>query len=147
MFSWGGHKQQLDVQKLLRRAIDASSPNLPPTDGESRYDTRSNRTLPLVLIPWQDNEPRPNGAVTALSKNLSSHGLTVLHVDPIEAEQVVVGFCVEKQPYFILGAVRHRTPLGGGFFQLGIELSRVLTPTEEPALETLVEATAGLAPC
>ena len=113
----------------------------------NRVDSRSNRTLPLVLVPWIDETPRPDGAVTALTKNLSSHGLTVLYVDPVEAEEVVVGFCIESQPYFVLGNIRHRTPLGGGFFQLGIELTRILTATDEPALETLVEATAGLAPC
>ncbi len=147
MFSFGDHKKQLDVQKLLRRAIDASSPNLPPTTGESRFDSRSNRTLPLVLVPWVNGGPQTDAAVTALSKNLSSNGLTVLHVDPIDVEHIVVGFCIDSQPYFLLGHIRHRTPLGGGFSQLGIEVTQIVTPTDEPALEGLVVATVGLAPC
>jgi hypothetical protein len=147
MFSFDGHKKQVDVHSLLRRAIDASSPNLLPPDGELRWDSRSNRTFPLVLAPWVDERALVAEAVTALSKNLSSQGLTVLLAEPIEAEQLVVGLWLDSQAYFLLGDVRHRTPLGGGYWQLGIELSRRLTSTEYGSLDKLEPLTESLAAC
>ncbi|HEV3417360.1 MAG TPA: hypothetical protein VG056_11115 [Pirellulales bacterium] len=144
MFSFGRHKKQLDVQALLRRAIDASSPNLPRAEGEHRWDSRANRTFPLVLAAWEDGEVNVAGATTALTKNLSSQGLTAVLYEPLQATQLVVGFWLESQAYFVLGEVRHRTPLGGGYWQLGIELGNLLTPGEHPALEQLLPMVAGL---
>lgn len=83
--------------------------------------------------------------MTALSKNLSSQGLTAILAAPVRAEQLVISFGLEGQAYYLLGEVRHRTPLGGGFWQLGIELTRLLTPAEEPALEQLQPMTEALA--
>jgi hypothetical protein len=144
MFSFDDRKKQLEVQAFLRRAIDASSPNRPPLEGEARWDTRSNRTFPLVMAPWVDGRPCPEKAMTALSKNLSSQGLTAILAAPVRAEQLVICFVMEGQAYFLLGDVRHRTPLGGGFWQLGIELSRLITPAEEPTLEQLQPMTEAL---
>jgi hypothetical protein len=145
MFSFDDRKKQLDVQAFLRRAIDASTPNRPPVEGESRWDTRANRTFPLVMAPWVDGRLCAESAMTALSKNISSQGLTAILAAPIRAEQLVICFVLEGQAYYLLGEVRHRTPLGGGFWQLGIELTKLLTPAEEPALEQLQPMTEALA--
>ena len=147
MFSFGRRKKQLDVQALLRRAIDSSSPNLPPLEGESRWDTRANRTFPLVLAPWSDGAAVVAEATTGLTKNLSGQGLNVIHCEPLEAEQIVIGFWLESQAYFLLGQVRHHTPLGGGFWQVGIELMRTLSPADDPALDQLLPMATALAPC
>ncbi|HEV2971226.1 MAG TPA: hypothetical protein VGY55_14725 [Pirellulales bacterium] len=144
MFSFSRHKKQLDVQALLRRAIDSSTPNMPPTNGEHRWDSRANRTFPLVLATWNDGQVNMDEATTALTKNLSGQGLTAVHFEPLQAKQLVVGFWLESQAYFVLGEVRHRTRLGGGYWQLGIELGNLLTPGEHPALELLLPMVAGL---
>jgi hypothetical protein len=147
MYSFDGRKQLLEVQGILRRAIDSSAPNLVSQDSELRYDNRANRTFPLVLAPWAEDRAVLNKAITALSKNLSSQGLTVIHVDPFEAEELVVGFRLDEETHFMLGRVRHRTALGGGYGQLGIELTRVVTPTEYGSLDKLEPLTATLAVC
>jgi hypothetical protein len=147
MYSFDGRKQLFEVQGILRRAIDSSAPNLVPEDNELRYDSRANRTFPLVLAPWAENRAVLNKAITALSKNLSSQGLTVLHVDPFEADDLVVGFRLDGEIHYMLGRIRHRTPLGGGYGQLGIELTRIVSPTEYGSLDKLEPLTATLAVC
>jgi hypothetical protein len=117
------------------------------SDSELRWDSRANRTFPLVLAPWVDGRANSDGAITALSKNLSSQGLTVLHAEPIEAEELVVVFRLDTEIYYILGAVRHRTPLGGGYWQLGVELTRIISPTEYGSLDKLDPLAASLVPC
>jgi hypothetical protein len=144
MFCFGRQKERVSVQAILRRVIDASSPNLPPYEGELRGDSRVNRSFPVVLAPWVDDQACAADAITALTKNLSDQGLTVLHTATIAADQLVVGFWLESQEYFFLGDVRHRTPLGGGIMQLGIEMNRRLTPLDEPSLEDLQAMTASL---
>jgi hypothetical protein len=147
MYSFSDNKKQLDVQAFLRRAIDSSTPNRPPVEGDSRWDSRANRTFPLILAPWVDGEARPDEAVTALTKNLSGQGMTAIIAAPLEAEQLVIGFALEGQSYYLLGKVRHRTPLGGGFWQLGIELTHMITPAEEPAIEEIQPMTEALLSC
>ena len=147
MYSFDDHKKKLDVQAFLRRAIDSSAPNRPPIEGEARWDSRANRTFPLILAPWVDGEPRPDEAVTALTKNLSGQGMTAIMAAPLEAEQLIIGFALEGQSYYLLGNIRHRTPLGGGFWQLGIELTRLVTPSEEPAIDQIEPMTEALLSC
>jgi hypothetical protein len=144
MFSFGSRKKQLDVQAFLRRVIDISSPNRAPLDGEARLDSRANRTFPLVVAPWVDGQPDVDKAMTALSKNFSGQGMTTILAAPIRGDELVIGFELENQPYFLLGNVRHRTPLGGGFWQLGIELTSLLTLADEPCLERLLPMTEAL---
>ncbi len=141
MFSFDDRKKLLEVQSVLRRVIDASAPNRAPQEGEARWDSRSNRTLPLVLCPWEDDEPWIDGAITAVTKNVSSQGLTAILAVKFEAELVVAGFSLDGDHRFMIGIVRHRTPLGGGFSQLGIELTRVIAPAEVPALLRLLPMT------
>ena len=97
MYSFSENKKQLDVQAFLRRAIDTSTPNRPPVEGESRWDPRANRTFPLILAPWVDGEARPDEAVTALTKNLSGQGMTAIIAVPLEAEELVIGFALEAR--------------------------------------------------
>lgn len=144
MFSFGDRKKLLEVQSVLRRIIDASAPHRAPEE-EARWDSRSNRTFPVVICPWGDSEPCVERAITALTKNVSSQGLTAILPVHFDDDLLVTGFSFEENHRFMIGVVRHRTPLGGGFWQLGIELTRLVDIGEVPSLEKLVPMTEGLA--
>ncbi|HKD37937.1 MAG TPA: hypothetical protein VKB78_14090 [Pirellulales bacterium] len=144
MFSFDDRKKHLEVQSVLRRIIDASAPNRATNESEARWDSRSNRTLPLVLCPWQDGKLCLDGVITAVTKNVSSQGLTAIVAGEFAGDLLVAGFSLEGEHRFIIGALRHRTPLGGGFWQLGIELTRLIAPGELPGLERLLPITEAL---
>jgi hypothetical protein len=144
MFSFGDRKRLLEVQSVLRRIIDASAPNRVPHEEEGRWDSRSNRTFPIVICPWGDKEPRVEGAITAITKNVSGQGLTAIVPVQFGADLLVAGFSLEGEHRFMIGVVRHRTPLGGGFWQLGIELTRLVDVGEVPRLQRLLPMTEGL---
>ena len=146
MFLFGTRNRQLEVHKLMRRALDKSSPNLPRWEGESRWESRSNRTIPVLLIPYAEGELSVPEMTTALTKNLSSQGLALVLHQPFRADQVVVGFWGDGEPDFLLGKVRQNVPLGGGFWQLGLELTERLCPADCPALQPLVPQAAKLEP-
>ena len=143
MFSFGDRKKLLEVQSVLRRIIDASAPNR-PTQEEARWDSRSNRTFPVVICPWADSEPCIEGAITAITKNVSSQGLTAIVPVQFDAGLLVAGFSFDAEYRFMIGVVRHRTPLGGGFWQLGIELTRLVDIGEVPSLARLLPMTESL---
>ena len=136
----------MEVHKLIRRAVDVSSPNHPPSDGELRWENRSNRTMPVLLAPFEGGEPSLHEMTIALTKNLSGQGLALVLHQPFRAESVVVGFWGEGEAEFVLGEVRQNVPLGGGFWQVGLELTERICAADYPALEALVPQAARLVP-
>ncbi|HJT30976.1 MAG TPA: hypothetical protein VJ783_02835, partial [Pirellulales bacterium] len=120
MFWFANRNKPLAVHKIIRRLINNSSPNTIPLDGDARWETRCNRTIPVLLAPYDHDELSVSEAAYALTKNLSSQGLALVLHQPFRAEQVVVGFWSGDDAHFVLGHVRQNVPLGGGFWQLGL---------------------------
>lgn len=144
MFSFTKRKKQVDVHQLLRRAMNATSPNRPPTQGDARWEDRSNRTIPVLLVPYTEGHPCAAEHTIALTKDLSSQGVAIVLPQPFRAEQVVIGFWLDARPEFVLGRIRQNVPLGGGYWQLGVELTERMGPTPCEATESLVPLAARL---
>jgi hypothetical protein len=146
MFSFGKRRAQVEVHKLTRRLIDSSCPNLPPLRGDSRWENRSNRTIPVLLTPLVGDDLQFDETAVAVTKNLSGQGLALVLHQPFWAEGVVIGFWHNGEPEFVRGEIRQNAPLGGGFWQLGIELTERVIPAEMHELERLIPLTNRLDP-
>ncbi len=145
MFSFEKRKRLVEVGNLIRQVVDLTAPNLPPREGESRSENRSNRSLPALLAPWEDGQPMVDETGYALTKDCSDRGLALVLQQPFKAEQVVIGLWLES-PRFCLAEVRQNVPLGGGFWQLGLELTEVVDPADHPELEALLPLASRLTP-
>jgi len=153
-FFFRERKKQVELRNCLRRLLDTTSPNLPPLEGDCRSDDRHNRTLPVLLVPWEDGGPVVNEASVALTKDFSDLGMALVLQQPFRAEQVVVAFRMASDPqreggstlYFMLGRLRQNTSTGGGFWQLGILLEELLNQADCPQLKPLVPLTSSLLP-
>jgi hypothetical protein len=146
MFGFGNRKKQSEVNGLVRRLMDASNPNIPPPEGDLRWEDRSGRTLPVLLAPFENRRPTMDEAAFAVTKNLSSQGLALVLPQPFRAAEVVIGLWVEADPLFLLGQVRQNVPLGGGFWQLGLELAERLSIQSCHELEALLPLAVRLKP-
>ncbi len=139
MFRGKQRDEQNKAAAYLRRICDLTSPNLPRFD-DLRGEHRQNRTIPVLLTPWEDDLALVAESVTALTKDISDRGLSLTLPAPFRAEHVVAGFWVPGvsdggQPRFLLGTTRQNVPIGGGFWALGIETLRLLNSAEaEPLL-------------
>lgn len=145
MFSFSERAKVVESQKLLRRIMDASSLNL-FHEGSSRGETRSNRTIPVLLLPYEDGRVVLQKAVYAVSKDLSSQGIALILSEPLHAERVVVGLLVDDRPRFLLGEVRQASAVGGGFWQVGVATTDVFEPTGCDSLSALGLLTDALRP-
>lgn len=134
------------VHRVIRRLINASTPNTIPLRGESRWELRSNRTMPVLLVPYDNGRLETGEQAYALTKNLSSQGLALVLHQPLRADRVVVAFWAGDEPHFFAGEVRQSVPLGGGFWQIGVETSELLTLDNLPDLKRLVPFAARLDP-
>lgn len=145
MFSFRRRAKNLEVYKVIRRFLDTVQPELAPYEGEARWERRLHRTVPMLLAPY-DDELSIDEASYALTKNLSDTGLAIVLPQPFRAERVAVGFWFADQAHFVLGKVRQNVPLGGGFWQLGIELTETFDPAKAPEFRRLLTLTARLDP-
>ena len=145
MFSFDTRRRLCEVRDFMRRLVDLTTPNLPPLEGETRSEGRSNRALPALLTPWEHGEPVVNESIYAVTKDFSERGLSLTLPQSFKADQIVVGLWLES-PRFMLGEVRQNTPLGGGFWQLGVELTDFLDASEYPQVKSLVPLAARLLP-
>lgn len=127
MFSFKKRNTQMEVHRVVRRVMDTSSPNRPPSEGDERWESRSNRTIPILLTPFEDGVALPTRSVFAVTKDLSSQGVAVIADHRPDYEAILVGILVDGEPVFARAAVRQAHPLGGGFWQLGIELLELAT--------------------
>ncbi|HEV3343998.1 MAG TPA: hypothetical protein VG125_26725 [Pirellulales bacterium] len=138
--------KQAELYRVIRRLINASTPNRAPLQGESRWESRSNRTIPVLLVPYDNNELSVGETAYALSKNMSSCGLALVLHQPLRSEQVVVGIWSSEQAHFVSARVRQTIPLGGGFWQIGVEARELLSPASVPDLIRLLPLAARLDP-
>ena len=120
------------VAGYLRRICDLTSPNLPRLD-DGRERIRQNRTLPVLLAPWEDGVPVVAEAATALTKNISDYGVSITMSQPFRAAEAVLGIWLTEvqgyEPWFFRGPIRLNVPIGGGFWGLGIEVIERLEVT------------------
>jgi hypothetical protein len=145
MFSFGTRRKEGEVRRLLRQLVDLTSPNMPPLEGEFRSEGRSNRALPVLLAPWEQDKPVVEESTYAITKDFSERGLSLILPQPFRADEFVVGVWLES-PRFVLGKIRQNTPLGGGFWQLGVELTDLLDSAEAPQIASLVPLASYLVP-
>jgi hypothetical protein len=135
-----------EVHRVIRRLINASTPNRIPLRGESRWELRSNRTIPVLLVPYDDNELSVGELAYGLTKNLSGQGLALVLHQPLRADRLVVGIWSGNEAHFVSGEVRQSIALGGGFWQIGVEAVELLSIGRSPELTRLLPWAARLDP-
>jgi hypothetical protein len=154
MFSFNRRKQQIRLRSFFGRLIDLTSPNLSPVQGEARADDRYNRTVPVLVTPWENGGLVIDESVNGLTKDISDQGLAVTLQRAVQWKEVVIGFWLPSSPHvaassgptFALGEVRQKFHLGGGYWQLGISVTRLLEVSDMAEIERLVPLAANLLP-
>lgn len=141
MFSFSSRKKNVDFQRYIRRLIDLTSPNRGSSASMERCENRNNRTIPVLLCPWEQRTPLVSKAVVAITKDFTDRGVGLILSHPFDAKNVVIGICHEeataKEPLFFLGARRTSNPIGGGFWLFGVELTEFMNETWRTELEPL----------
>ncbi len=84
-------------------------------------------------------------ATFALTKDFSDRGLSLVLPQPFRTEGVLVGFWMDGM-YYAQGIARQNVALGGGFWQLGVELEQTIDPADYPELEQFSPLAARLLP-
>ena len=138
MVSANTNKQQVEIQSFLKNLVDATEPQ-PANIVELRLEERLSRALPALVMPWGTTGPVVEQATFVVTKNLSVTGTAWLSQQTIDTDDVLVGLWNRGGCRFVKGTVRYRKRIECGFWQIGVELLRMVTPGEVPVLKRLSE--------
>ena len=127
----------IGVQSVILKLVNNSCPELHILEDESRLASRVNLTVAVMIIPVDDDQPIFEEAFTAVTKEFSNTGLAVVLSKPVGLDQVILGFRFDGQMIFVRAAAKHLNPMGGGFHQLGFQLTDVVPRGEYRELESI----------
>jgi hypothetical protein len=125
------------VQTFIVKFLNNNCPELKALFEGPRADRRANLTVVVGVVPLEKNAIQTDKAFTAVTKEFSATGVGVVTPDPWKFEQAIVCFRFEEEFYYALASVKHTTFLGGGFYQLGFQMSEMINPGEYFGLSDL----------
>ena len=124
-FMAGGKKS--DVKPHVRKLIDLTTPNKPTPD-EQRLGWRHNRTLPVLMYDWKDEQPVLDSASVGFTRDLSDHGIGLFAtVEPVALQHVISICASETDVYHFVGSLREVRPFPLGIWIVGYELEGVIS--------------------
>jgi len=128
MFSFNRNKERLQASHALMRIVDLTTPNLATVESD-RAARRHNRSLPVLVAPWDGQHAVTDGATVAITKDFSDNGLSIILAAPCGPTAVALGYWLpgDASPRFFLGETRQSVELGGGFWQVGVRVHEALT--------------------
>ncbi len=130
-------KKTIDVQSFILKIINNDCADLKATVEGPRTESRARVCVVVLIVPVENGEPLLDETFAGVTKELSSTGLALMLHEPKTPDDLIVGFRCENKLHFIHGKARHLNPMGGGFYQLGIELTEMVETGDYPSLASL----------
>lgn len=109
-----------------------------------RMEDRPERTLPVLVIPCRDGQPQVDKTSFAVTRNLSPTGAALLSQTAVVADEIILGLWNDKRCCFAQGTVRYRQQIEAGFSQIGVELTRLVHPSQCAALQRIANLASRL---
>jgi hypothetical protein len=130
-------RREMAVQRFLLKFVNNNCSELEALIEGPRLERRVNLTTVVMVIPFERKKPQVGRVFFAITKELATSGVAVVVEQPMEVEEVVLGFRWESGMIFVRGKKKHLNPMGGGFYQLGLHVVEVLQPADYPELASL----------
>ncbi|MBN1394968.1 MAG: hypothetical protein JW959_08090 [Pirellulales bacterium] len=125
------------VKSFLIKLVNNNCPEVKSLMDGPRRDSRVNLTVVVMVVPLEGKTLQAGQALMAVTKEFSATGVAVVLDHPRPMDEAVLGFRFEGEMTYIRGKAKHLSPLGGGFYQLGFELSEIVAPSDYPTLKTM----------
>ncbi len=128
-------KKEHEAQSFMLKLVNNNCPELRALDDGPRLEPRANLTLVVLVIPIVQQRPKIERMFAAVTKEFTTLGLSLVLNDPRAVEEVVLAFRFEGETKFVRAAAKHLSPMGAGFYQLGLQLKQMMHPSDWPELE------------
>jgi hypothetical protein len=125
------------VRGVVLKLVNSNCPELVPEIEDTRSDKRVNLAIVVAVVPLENGRIQGNEAFTAVTKDFSSTGVSVVTERPLPFDRGILGFRMDGELVFLLAEARHVAPMGGGLFQVGFQLLEVVSTGDYPGLESV----------
>lgn len=122
------------VQSLILKLVNINCPSITLREEDIRKDRRINLSLAVAVIPLQNGVLQAKQMFTAVSREFSNEGLSLILDRPRGFHHAILGMRIDRDMVFLRAEAKHLSPMGGGFFQLGFQLLDTVSPEEFPEL-------------
>jgi hypothetical protein len=126
-----------EVQSFLLKVVNNNCQELRALMDGPRAENRVPLVGVVLVIPLVANEPALGQAFTAITKELSTVGMSLILSEPRGLDEVIVGVRWEGDMTYLHAKAKHLNPIGGGFFQLGLQVTGIAHRGDFPQLETV----------
>jgi hypothetical protein len=137
VFLLQNRKKTLGVQNFVLKVINNNCPELKAFLEGPRRDKRVNLTLVVLVVPLEDGKLQVGDAFHAVTQDLSTTGVGIILDRQRALDEVVLGFRLGDDTTFMRAVAKHLSPMGGGFFHLGLEMTEIVYQGDYPQLEKL----------
>ncbi len=134
MVSLFAQNKERKVQALMLHLINNHCPSLRGLVEGPRLEQRVQLTIVVLVIPVEKGKLLFEDRFTAVTKEFTSRGVSLVLRECRAADYVVLGFRHERAMPNVLAQARHLTAMGGGFWQLGLRLKEIVAPDRYPEL-------------
>ena len=129
--------RQQEVQSFVLNLLNNQSSGLQIGNEELRFESRINLTIVVLVVPIKNNKPQVDQCLTTVTKDFSSSGVSIVLSEPHPFDKVILGFQRRGSTTFIQAQAKHLSPMGAGFYKLGLKLEEVVSTDAYPELEDL----------
>jgi len=130
-------RREQEVQRFICKVVNNHCSELEALAEGPRLESRVRLTVVVLIVPIENGRPAHERTFAAVTKEFSTSGLSLVVSDPNVPEELILGFRWEREMRFVRAETRHLNPMGAGFYQLGLQLIRMVTPGKYPELESL----------
>jgi len=134
---FSARKRLNQVQSFVLKFLNNHAEPLTEFDPRKRNETRVRINTVVLLIPYRDHRPQLEKMFSGFTKDWSTTGMSVILSEPRGVDQVIVGVRFEAETHYILAKAVHLSPIGPGFYQLGLRFSELLHVSDFPELADL----------
>jgi len=127
----------LQVQGFILKLVNNNCPELKALVEGPRLDRRVNLAVVVLVIPIEQGDLCVEQAFTAVTKEFSNTGVAVVLSEPRGLDEVILGFRWEGEMTFVRAKAKHLNPMGGGFYQLGFQMTDMACAGDYPELQSV----------
>jgi hypothetical protein len=130
-------KRVSDVQSFMLKLVNNNCAELESLVEGPRLEGRVRLTIVVLVIPLVKGKLVYERMFPAVTKEFSTHGVSIVVNQSRAFEEAVLGFRWERSMKFAKGKAKHFDPMGCGFFHLGLQLTGIVHPDEYPGLDEI----------
>ena len=129
--------KKIGVQSFILKLVNNNCPELEALIEGPRLEGRVNLVIVVTVVPMEKNKPVLDRAFTAVTKEFSTTGVSIVLDEALGLDEAIVGFRWEAEMTFVRCKARHLNPMGGGFYQLGFQMAEVIHVGDYPELQSV----------